>query len=389
MLETPTVEPLPYRHRSVFFYLLLVIFLVALPFLFLYATGYRFNFADYILVSTGGLYIAVERAEAEIYINNELVRETRTFRRAFYAQNIEPGTHRIHVQKEDYHTWVKQLPVYPYLVTEAQAFNMPLTPLVRTISPWQSQTGEAVLFATSTLHASTTNELLLATSTATSSLVADTEFASLIGLFESKVPATTTEIATRFGFGTEVATTATGTAGDVGVVPSAVIKNGVRLYEQEGEVYAEFVGARQQMPYYYCAEPFELLPTDRTIVAKAGAGTSTVEISRERLTAAAAAIDTSDTLLDPVQTVPPEADCDPIIPIDRQGAEVTSFDFYPDSTDFVVMGRSDGVFVTEIDPRAWQNTQPLLLGEGLTVRIEDGTIYVYDGELIHRVILER
>jgi hypothetical protein len=377
MPETPTVEPLPYQARSRFFYLLLTLFAVALPFLLLYATGYRFNFTDNAFISTGGLYIAAERTGAEIYIDNELVRETRVFRRAFYAQSIEPGTHRIHVQKDDHHTWVKQLPVYPHLVTEAQAFNMPLTPQVRLISPWRTATGATVLFATSTVQASTTNAFVIATSTATTTLVADTEFASLIELF---ILATTTPATTTNRFVSDLATATTPTTSDAVLATTTVTENGVQLYEADGEVYARFVGAREQMPYYYCAESFELLPATST-------PTSTRALRPEPLAAAAVGAEEFDpnVLLQPVQTIAPETDCEPVIQIDRQGAEVVAFDFYPGSTDFVVLARSDGVFVTEVDNRAWQNTQPLLLGTDLDMRVEGNSIYVYDGTLVYRI----
>jgi hypothetical protein len=47
-----------------------------------------------------------------------------------------------------------------------------------------------------------------------------------------------------------------------------------------------------------------------------------------------------------------------------------------------------GIYVVEVDDRAWQNSQPLLLGRELNMRVENGQIYVYDGSLIYQVILE-
>jgi hypothetical protein len=63
-------------------------------------------------------------------------------------------------------------------------------------------------------------------------------------------------------------------------------------------------------------------------------------------------------------------------------------DFFRGSTDFILMTLEDGIYVVEVDDRAWQNIQPLLIGENLNVRIENGLIYVYDGELIYQIILE-
>ena len=84
------VQPLPYRKRRRTFFFLLALFVISLPFLYLYATGYRFDLSDTnAIVGTGGIYVAAERTGAEIYIDDELVRETRVFRTAFYAQNLD------------------------------------------------------------------------------------------------------------------------------------------------------------------------------------------------------------------------------------------------------------------------------------------------------------
>lgn len=382
MPAVPEVEPLSKAHRSTFFYILLFIFLVSIPFLFLYATGYRLQLGEGgTLISTGGIYVAAERTGAEIYIDNELVRETRVFRRAFYAQSLEPGTHRVHVQKEDHHTWVKELPVYAHLVTEAQAFNLPLRPQVRLVSPWRAISGEVVLFASSTVNASTTNQFLIATSTATSTLVASNEFANLIELFATST-ATSSEISLLSLVSgsilpeTTATTAATTTLLKAELSTTSREQHGVKLYQDGEEVYASYVGSRSSMPYYYCAEDFELLGTS-----------SAPLLLPEGDNQSASLVESEPALLHPVQEVSEDAVCNPTIKIDRRWQTVKTFDFFPGSADFVVMSLQDGIYVTEVDPRAWQNTQPLLLGENLDMRIEGGNVYVYDGELIYQVLI--
>ena len=373
MTPAPQVEPLSLRHRSAFFYLLLTIFLIALPFLFLYATGYRFNFDDTSFVSTGGLYVAAERTGAEIYIDGELVRETRVFRRAFYAQSIEPGTHRVHVQKEGYHTWVKDLPVYAHLVTEAQAFNLPEVSQIRLITPLLKLDRSLYITATSSVmqNASTTNEFVISTTTLSArQLVENEEFLELESLFIDEPATTTAETAETFdilGLLSAEETAATTTK----------VSRGVKLYEEAGEVWAAYVGERGNMPYYYCAEEFELLGTSTPpLLAKVEGGPALVAEFNE------------DDLLQPVQEVAPEVDCDPVIKIDRQGQTVTSFEFFPGSSDFVLLARADGVYMVEVDDRAWQNAQPILLGENLDLRVVNNQIYIYDGKLIYELQLE-
>jgi hypothetical protein len=379
MEDAPEVKPLPYSHRNYFFYTLATIFLVALPFLFLYATGYRFTFNDGTLVGTGGIYVAAERTGAEIYIDGELVRETRVFRRAFYAQSLDPGTHRVHVQKDGHHTWVKELPVYRHLVTEAQAFNLPLVPEVRVISPWKDLANVTQLKATSTLVASTSNSFKIATNTKALTLAKanDEEYKNLIKLF---VEATTTVEAikpTSFLF-TPIPIATTSTSTEVVVATTTKENRGVRLYQAGEDIFAEFVGLRESMPYYYCAEEFEALGTSSAPLLSPANKLQAANIAESEVTE----------LIHPIQQVTEESECDQIIRIDRQWQKVTAFDFYPGSTDFVVMALENGVYVVEVDDRSWQNSQPLIKGNNLDMKVENGQIYVYDGELIYQVILE-
>lgn len=370
MNDVPEVQPLPYKHRNYFFRTLALIFLISLPFLFLYATGYRFQFGETTtLISTGGLYVAAERTGAEIYIDNELVRETRVFRQAFYAQSIEPGTHRVHVQKDGHHTWVKELPVYAHLVTEAQAFNLPVVPQVRIISPWRDVDNQTILFATSTLFASTTNDIVIATTTATTSLVLDTEFIELQNVFGV---ATTTVRPFIFSDTILSHTIATTTPEDSTATTTKELR-GVRLYENNGNVYAEYVGEREEMPYYYCAETFPLLGTSTTPLLNAPMEAQVIDAAQ---------------ILHPAQQVAEDAICDQVIHIDSREQKVTSFDFFPGGFDFVVVALEDGVYVVEVDARAWQNAQPILLGNELDVRVENGNIYVYDGAIMYHIQIE-
>jgi hypothetical protein len=357
------LQPLPQGKRRNFFLILLGLFILTLPFLFLYATGYRFDLGNKDpFISTGGLYVAADRAGAEIYIDDELVRETRTFRTAFYAQGLEPGTHRVHVQKPGHHTWVKELPVYPHLVTEAEAFNVPQVPTVRTLSPWKNGTGATVVFEESALKALNTNPVIVATSTATSALIPDTEYATLLASFTATSTEGAAEASALF--------TATSTAD---AATTSKVFNGVQLDKRDEDIYATFVGPREQMPYYYCAKDFEF---------------SEEAAPKALLKNTNVAEDISNALIGPVQYVPEDAVCEPSISIDRQGEQVDAFDFYPGSSDLVLLALETGIYVIEVDNRSWQNMQPLLEGENLSMRIQNGNIYVFDGTLIYQVLID-
>ncbi len=370
------VQPLSYTKRRRTFFFLLAIFVISLPFLYLYATGYRFDPKDpNAIVGTGGIYVAAERTGAEIYIDDELVRETRVFRTAFYAQNLEPKTHKVHVQKEGHHTWVKELPVTSHRVTEAQAFNMPVIPELRVISEYTSATGTAIV-KTSLLATTTTNEILATTTKATSTFTVNPEYRALSQFFTSTSTVPEKTIITRLNEELVGTTTAE-------VVPATSTREqgGVRMVEtSDGSVYVEWVGRFEDMPYYYCAAGFPRYSTTTV-------GEIESKIEQE---AALSSLSEEDeaTLLHPVQEVPIDEPCDRRIKLDA-GSPILGFEFFPGSTDFVIVELVSGIYLMEVDSRAWQNLQPLVLGNELHVHVENGNIYVYDGALIYQVILDR
>lgn len=369
MNDRITVQPLPYKTRQRTFTLLLAIFIIALPFLYLYATGYRFDFKKPTqLISTGGLYLAVDRTGAEIYIDNELVRETRTFRKAFYAQNLDVGTHRVHVQKEGYHTWVKELPVSRHLVTEADAFNLPLIPQVRVISEFQSATGASIL-RKPLLTASTTQTIILATSTPTSTLIKNPEYATLISYFVAPTSSKKTSVKEPIPLSASPESHGTSTSE---VATTTITTNGVQLAQNGEDVYASWVGSFEEMPYYYCAEDFPRYSTSSTSTLEAEQSVP----ERENVMGP-----------QPVQTPATSTACVPTIRMDRKWQTVHHFDFFPGSTDLVLLALDDGVYAEEIDDRAWQNMQPVLIGKNLTMHVINGNLYIYDGNVIYLMLL--
>ncbi len=372
------VQPLPHKKRQNAFLLLVLVFLVSLPFLYMYATGYRFDVEKpTALVSTGGLYIGVDRTGAEIFIDNELMRETRTFRRAFYAQGLDAGTHRVHVQKEGYHTWVKELPVSKHLVTVAEAFSMPIVPQVRVISEWNTATGSAVV-RNILSHASSTNEVVATTTLKHTSFVANEEFKLRVASFATTTATTTQKVGLSQSLRGVVGNATT----TVETATSTVISGGVKLHAKGDDVYASWVGSFEQMPYYYCAEEFPRYDDTATSAEQVVDDIDDIEtvLTEESF------ID-SNAVMHPIQNIPNDIECDPTIRIDRKWQSVRDFDFFPGSTDLVVMVLEDGAYVVEVDDRAWQNVQPLFKGSNEQMIIENGSIYLYDGVLIYQVVL--
>lgn len=204
----PPLLPLPLGRRRAYFGTLLLIFIIAVPFLFLYATGYRFE-GMLGLVKTGGIYVGAERADAEIYIEGVLVRETGTFRRAFFVQNLEPGVYTLEVRKEGYHSWGKTLPVFAHIVTEAQAFTMPTEPELTVIPR------------------------LIESQTTTTAPIENPLHIELLAQFASETATSTIE-------------------GDIAVATTTKAFQGMLLFDAGEHIVARWTRSTESIPFYFC-----------------------------------------------------------------------------------------------------------------------------------------
>lgn len=386
MEEQIDVKPLPYKTRKRAFGLLLLTFLVSLPFLYLYAIGYRFDLKEPTnLIETGGIFISLDKKGTETFIDDVLMHGTRTFQNAFYAQDLDAGTHRVFVQKEGYHTWVKELPVSQHRVTAVSAFNLPVVPTVRVISPYLSATGTPVVKEPLTF-ASTTGSVFATSTKLTKEFKQNGEFASLILHFSTTSTSTKKESVTQQIKELLDENKASTTEKGVPTATTTIVSGDVTLHESGNDLFATWKGNFEQMPYYYCAPEFP----------RYSSSTASTTLIEDIVNTVATPVPTpapqtgqyvGEPVMHPVQTVSKDIACDPTIRIDRKWQTISQFSFYPKSTDLVIVALEDGVYVVEIDDRSWQNVQPLLLGRGLSFYIENGNIYVYDGELIYQVII--
>ena len=156
---SPHAHKLSKRTRTLTFLALVLIFFISTPIVWLYASGYRFVQPDIsgtattsALMQTGGLFIGVETADT-IFVDDVIERGSRLFSSARYIDGVIAGEHRVQVQRDGSHTWVKMLSVNHRLVTESYAFNLATSTKVRLISPSVDTTGVLLLRASSTIAA--------------------------------------------------------------------------------------------------------------------------------------------------------------------------------------------------------------------------------------------
>ncbi len=375
----PQVKSLTKTKRKSVFFGLVATFLIILPIAIFYATGYRYDFTapTPALMLTGAFYIIADAPQSEIYLNEELITDMRLFRDAFYIQGVTPGWHRLHVQAPGTHTWVKELNVKPRIVTEAEAFNLPLVPQVRLVPAYTTVAGEAVVFEQSTTtpvfsYIEAANTLIhIATSTATSAYRINTEHTLLRELFAVEASTTAARAAAEakqeqaFGFATTTIT-------DGEALGTTTVTQGVlTLYESGQELYARAEADNfRQVPFYFCEDHVPALTEDLVEIV------DTENILGPEFT---------ESLPAPATTT---EQCRTDIRINRQGQTIVDFDFFPYNHNLVIVQLADGIYVTEIDDRAWQNTQPLYLGADLAFIVYRGGVYVKEGDLIFEVLPE-
>jgi len=372
MTPSSDMKPLSQRKRQLIFIMSVLLFATAVPASVFYAIGYRFDFTGDLksIKTVGGMYVRNDTPNTEMRIDEEPVNDMRVFQKAAYIQNLEAGMHRIHVQGKQVQTWVKKLPVYAYLVTEVSSFNMPTVPQIRLITQWNDeQTGKGIEFdsATSTqlAFASTTNSLQFSTTTATTTFVRNSEYVYIKSLFASS-----TELKAELSspvkknpkrqFSFDVATSS---AKEVRATTTKSWRN-FKLFERGSGIYIAWEGSIEDIPYYYCIEYEDKLQTISqygqhvydALVAQTGSSTVALQdMSNQRV-------------------------CRTEIHIDDLRQKVTWFDYFPNSTDHVLMHLQDGLYVVEVDDRSWQNTQPLYPGKNIEVLQDGGRIFVHDGE---------
>jgi hypothetical protein len=378
MPDKPQIETLSLKHRNGLFFLLVVVFLVSLPVMIFYTTGYRLDLAgeENTIVTTGGVYITAENLEVDVYLDEEQVERPRFFRNAYYIQNITAGLHTIVVQRPDLTTWVKVLPVDPHIVIEASAFNMPAIPHLRPITEYVTATGTSVYFGVATStdmfgEATTTVPVLKVPGKRTLGYVQNEEYVFVKSLF-STTSTTSRSVFSQILEGVERFRFSTTSPTDIATTTESVVERGnIRLLEQKNDLYAVWTGDSKNIPYYFCV-------TDDTASSTAMRYGQHVADAIEKFS-----VSTTTPLM-----VVGDRLCRPEIKLDRLRQDVYFYDFFPDSADLVLLQLEDGLYVTEIDDRSWQNVQKIYSGTLFQTVIENGVIYVHDGDHYFEVITE-
>lgn len=382
MPPRPHVEPLSRRNRTVIFILSVLLFVVSVPLFMLYAIGYRIDFDGDMqnLRTVGGMYVSTESDLANIYVDEEIVEDLRLFQQAAYIQNIDAGLHNVHTQGENIQTWVKELPVYPHLVTQVGSFNMPSSSTVRFIPSFVTATGTPLYSVTEKnkrpfMNTVSDTSIQFVTKDPGTSGLHNPEFDYIETLFASTTEER--EILAEmeayeeqdFAFNPipsfpTISATTTRTDGNY------------NLFKSENDVFVTWKGHESAIPYYFCVF------TDNYASTSVQYGKHVADQLFEQTTDSLEYTIASTTLQQSKQL------CRQQIKIDRKQRTVVWYEFMPDNPNLVLLQLDNGIYVVEVDDRSWQNVQQLYSGNGLTMLVDGGQIFIRDGEVYFELLTE-
>lgn len=310
------MKPISYKRRLVYFVTLVVIFVISIPFLVIYSLGYGIGDA-FSFIKTGGVYVRTDMSNVSLFVDDEFVENSNFLSRSIFVQKLSLGEHAVRTEREGYHTWRKQLMVYPNKVTEAEVLMLP------------------VEIPFTVVNATTTARVYDLETGTTSDVVIDSP--NYIDLYEEFF-ATTTDIFTATTSLSATATTtpiyvphhyadlfesvhiATSTHADVTYVDSGDMV----VWQYNGVLYAGWNGRNDTIPPLFCDDSV----------------------------------------------------CNTIIEVHRD-FDVIDFAFMPGRSETLVIQTSDGIVATQIDDRGGIVTQPIFEKLGATFEIIDSNIVVF------------
>jgi len=335
------VKPLSNKKRIFSLVFLFLIFILVAPILIAYSLGYRVSDIDdvFTLEKTGGIYVHSNISNTEVYLDEEFIKTNGVLLRNTLIQNLKPNeNHKVEVHKDGYQSWIKDLPVYPSLVTEGRVLMLPKEISQKEILPYVDTLGNA----TSTKP---TKPVLVKGKIVPTNI----EYKNLVILFEGKdIYATSTPTKVITNLNTVKATSTSTSTKDIpeyfaylGIKnPDSLqnlIQNGEEIsWLENGNIILNWVGNNAEIPYYYCIEP---------------------------------------------------ENCDSKIVLDWQD-EIEKFDFLPGRNDVFLVLVNSGLYAVEADGRSDRNVQ-VVYNKNITDFIigSNNKIFVRNGDKIFELTI--
>ncbi len=119
------MKPLTKKQRSTSLLLLGILFICSAPVIVLYSLGYTLD-ESFTIQKTGGIFIHSDVANSSVFIDKDFYKTNGIFIRNTLIQDLVPNKkYLIEFQKEGYQSWVKEIYVYPSIVSEGSVLMLP------------------------------------------------------------------------------------------------------------------------------------------------------------------------------------------------------------------------------------------------------------------------
>ena len=121
------IQPMSQKARKRLTILSVIFFVIAVPCVILYASGYRISFSKDKggVVATGGVFVSLSPSGSLFSVDGKAVQSTSFFSNRFFEQDLTPGIHNISVTKDGYESWDKSIVIQPNEVSELNSFLVP------------------------------------------------------------------------------------------------------------------------------------------------------------------------------------------------------------------------------------------------------------------------
>lgn len=308
------MTPLTKKQRSFSLILLGIIFILVAPVIVLYSLGYTLD-EKFTFQKTGGIFIHSNMSNASVYVDGDFFKTGGLFIRNVLIQDLVPNKeYKIEIHKEGYHSWIKNIYVYPSIVSEGASLMLPKEFVVREIFKYLDKEGNATstpliktqikptnseFISVSELFASSTKEIVLEKQISTTTTQASTsplKQKSKIELFFESIEVSNYE-----------------------KLKNLIINGEESSWIEKGNIELYWMDDVSSIPFYYCN------------------GQET-RVCKTQIT-----LDLED--------------------------EIKRFEYLPGRTDVWMILTSKGIYGVEVDGGTTRNIQPIYLGQNLDFRL--------------------
>ncbi len=330
------MKPLSKKRRSFSLGFLFLIFIISIPFLLAYSSGYRLDWENLTFEKTGGFFIHSDLSDTRLFVDEEFAESGGLLLRNILVQNLKSNqSYQIRVEKDGYLPWYKELNVYPNIVTEARILMLPIEIPFKKIEQFtETETLDKDQKSTTTRTLNKEYEDTLAIFTSTT-----TPDRNLVVFKEEIIVSTSSATSTK------TTSTKPATSSKI-IIPDYLnklnikdIENKKQLREsgkmiawlESGDIQVYWTGEVKATPFFFCNI----------------------------------------------------RDCKNNIKVSLN-TDISQFDFYPNRDDAFIVATQNHIFAVEADDRSRQNLQTIFKGEKPEFKLRGNTIFIKDGQELYR-----